>query len=177
MASTTPTTTCERLIAAQFIQRRWQQRRQELTIGLVQPFFGRRILNVGCGSARMNLDLPGAIGVDVVQPKLRYLKRFLSVITSAAAVTSTSCRFQTIILIALFALEVIEHILARWSADSENCFESLSRQVVWYSVRPDYGTKSVANHREALWVAPAWGICRRTRDTHYTENSLTEELV
>ena len=33
----------------------------------------RRVLDVGCGSSRIVLDLPGAVGVDIRQNTLRWL--------------------------------------------------------------------------------------------------------
>jgi dolichol-phosphate mannosyltransferase len=54
-----------------WLQRYWQRTRHRIVLELVQGC--RRVLDVGCGSSRIVLDLPGAIGLDLRQNKLRWL--------------------------------------------------------------------------------------------------------
>ncbi len=55
-----------------WLQRYWQRARHRIVLG----FLGERrsVLDVGCGSSRIILDLPGAVGLDILQSKLRWLR-------------------------------------------------------------------------------------------------------
>lgn len=53
-------------------QRYWQRERYRIIMSYLER--GERTLDVGCGSSRIVLDLPKAVGVDVQVKKLRYLR-------------------------------------------------------------------------------------------------------
>lgn len=55
-----------------WLQRHWQRARHRIILG----FLGHRssVLDVGCGSSRIILDLPDAVGMDILQNKLRWLR-------------------------------------------------------------------------------------------------------
>jgi len=55
-----------------WLQRYWQRARHRIVLGFLE---GRgQILDIGCGSSRIILDLPTAIGMDILQNKLRWLR-------------------------------------------------------------------------------------------------------
>src|SRR3989304_2458880 len=55
-----------------WLQRYWQRTRHRIILGYLDGRDG--ILDVGCGSSRIILDLPGAVGMDILQNKLRWLR-------------------------------------------------------------------------------------------------------
>ncbi|MFQ5852423.1 MAG: methyltransferase domain-containing protein [Candidatus Binatia bacterium] len=55
-----------------WLQRYWQQTRHRIVLGYLEGRDG--ILDVGCGSSRIILDLPDAVGMDILQGKLRWLR-------------------------------------------------------------------------------------------------------
>lgn len=59
--------------SAIFLQRYWQRKRHEIILGMHRR--GSRVLDVGCGSSRILLDLPNAVGLDVSLQKLRFMNR------------------------------------------------------------------------------------------------------
>jgi SAM-dependent methyltransferase len=152
-------------------QRRWQQRRHELTMDLVRPYLGRETLNVGCGSARMNLDL-GGVGVDVVLPKLRYLSRFG--VNRLALASVYNLPFHDESFGCVICTEVLEHIPREGEPVGElvRVLRPDGRLVI---STPDYGS----------WRWPAIERLYQTLQprgyadehvTHYTESTLTAEL-
>ncbi len=54
------------------LQRWWQRKRHEIILGWHRP---GRTLDIGCGSSRILLDLPGAVGLDVSLAKVRFMGR------------------------------------------------------------------------------------------------------
>ncbi len=54
-----------------WLQRYWQRTRHRIVLEFVRGH--RQVLDVGCGSSRIILDLPDAIGCDIQQNKLRWL--------------------------------------------------------------------------------------------------------
>lgn len=55
-----------------WLQRYWQRTRHRIVLGYLQGRDG--ILDIGCGSSRIILDLPAAVGMDILQNKLRWLR-------------------------------------------------------------------------------------------------------
>ena len=55
-----------------FLQRYWQRKRHEIVVDWHRP---GRVLDIGCGSSRILEALDGAIGIDVMLPKLRFMSR------------------------------------------------------------------------------------------------------
>jgi dolichol-phosphate mannosyltransferase len=59
------------------LQRYWQRARHRIVLGFLEPACrqgGGVVLDIGCGSSRIIQDLPGAIGMDILLPKLRFLQ-------------------------------------------------------------------------------------------------------
>lgn len=155
-----------------FVQRKWQQRRQELTTEFVKPFLGQRILNVGCGSARINLDLPGAFGVDVLHPKLRYLSRYG--VNHLAVASVYQLPFPDASFDCVICAEVIEHI-PREGEPIRELVRVIAPGGRLILSTPNYGT-SVWPTIEKLygWVQPSGYADEHV--THYTEESLKADL-
>ncbi len=55
-----------------WLQRYWQRTRHRIILGYLEGRDG--IIDIGCGSSRIILDLPGAVGMDILQNKLRWLR-------------------------------------------------------------------------------------------------------
>lgn len=55
------------------LQRYWQRKRHRLVTGYLEGREG--ILDIGCGSSRIIQELPSAVAVDILQRKLRFLKK------------------------------------------------------------------------------------------------------
>ncbi len=88
-----------------WLQRYWQRTRHRIILGYLE---GRdAILDVGCGSSRIILDLPSAVGMDILQNKLRWLwpRHRLLVRGSCESLPFRNGSFSTVI-----NSEVIEHV-------------------------------------------------------------------
>lgn len=153
-------------------QRAWQRRRHEKTFELVAPFINQRILNVGAGSGRLSLDLPGSISLDIVHAKLRYMRRYNvnpGVTASVFQLPFPDHTFDCVV-----CCEVVEHVQRDPSPIAElvRVLRPGGRLVL---STPDYGT-------------PVWPIIERLYGfvqpkgyadehiTHYSEASLIEEI-
>jgi SAM-dependent methyltransferase len=59
------------------LQRYWQRTRHRIVLGFLNPASRQgqhSVLDIGCGSSRIIQDLPRAIGMDILLPKLRFLR-------------------------------------------------------------------------------------------------------
>jgi dolichol-phosphate mannosyltransferase len=88
-----------------WLQRYWQRRRHHIVLGFVDE--KDSILDIGCGSSRIILDLPKAIGLDILQRKLRWIRArgTRSVRATCYQLPFRDQSFKTII-----CSEVIEHL-------------------------------------------------------------------
>ncbi|MBI2218555.1 MAG: glycosyltransferase [Candidatus Rokubacteria bacterium] len=86
-------------------QRYWQRARHRIVLDAVK---GRTaILDAGCGTSRIIQDLPGAVGLDVAEPKLRWLAH------RRARLVGGTCErlpFRDETFDAVVNSEVIEHV-------------------------------------------------------------------
>jgi dolichol-phosphate mannosyltransferase len=55
-----------------WLQRYWQRARHRIVLGFLDRRDG--VLDIGCGSSRIIVDLPDAVGLDILQNKLRWLR-------------------------------------------------------------------------------------------------------
>lgn len=55
-----------------FLQRYWQRKRHELIMDMLEKPYGK-VLDIGCGSSRIVMSIPGCVGMDVQKPKLRFV--------------------------------------------------------------------------------------------------------
>lgn len=55
-----------------WLQRYWQRTRHRIILEYLEGRDG--IIDIGCGSSRIILDLPAAVGMDILQNKLRWLR-------------------------------------------------------------------------------------------------------
>ena len=150
-----------------WLQRYWQRKRHEIILDFAGD--STSVLDIGCGSSRILLDLKNAVGMDILFRKLRFLKPRHDKLVQAStfALPFKSESFDVVI-----NSQVIEHI----PEDPEIMNE------MWRVLRPggtlilgtpDYGRWS--------WVALEWmygkvlaGGYAHEHITHYTRDSLAK---
>jgi dolichol-phosphate mannosyltransferase len=151
-------------------QRYWQRRRFKILTSFAQG--ATRTLDVGCGSSRILLNLPDALGVDVQLNKLRYLRRYgqRAVVGNVFHLPVRSGSYDCVI-----CSEVIEHIPAdpKWLEELIRVLQPGGRLIIG---TPDYGGWT--------WPLIEWlygklmpGGYADEHITHYTRQSLTELLA
>ncbi len=153
-----------------WLQRYWQQTRHRIVLGYLD---GRKdVLDIGCGSSRIILDLPAAVGLDILQNKLRWLKpcHNLLVRGSCDSLPFHDAAFSTVI-----NSEVIEHV-----PDSSEIWTEM-----WRVLRPG-GTLIVGtpDYGRWLWWAIEWvygkvlpGAYAHEHITHYDRDDLAGRLL
>lgn len=158
------------------LQRYWQRARHRIIMRFGQH--GGRTLDVGCGSSRILQDLPGAIGVDVLLRKLRFLHRVHPEVVqaSANALPFPDETFDTVI-----CSEVIEHI-----PDHPSVIGELSRvlrpggrlvlgtpdygRVLWHIIEWAYGKVAPGGYaQEHITHFDRRGLAARLDAAGYTE--------
>jgi len=152
-----------------WLQRYWQRARHRTILGFIDAREG--ILDIGCGSSRIILDLPEAVGLDILQNKLRWLR------SRHRRLVRASCdrlpfgdgSFATMI-----NSEVIEHI-----PDTPEVWTEM-----WRVLRPG-GTLILGtpDYDRWLWWVLEWiygkvlpGAYAHEHITHYTRTGLTARL-
>ena len=155
------------------LQRVWQRRRHAATYELVEPFVGRDVLNIGAGSGRLSLDLPGSVAVDIVHAKLRYMRRYATnhlVTASVFNLPFADAQFDCVV-----CCEVVEHVPRDPSPIAE-LIRTLRPGGRLVLSTPDYGTP-VWPTIEKLYAAAQPKGYADEHITHYTEESLIAEVA
>jgi len=88
-----------------WLQRYWQQTRQRIILAFLERHDG--ILDIGCGSSRILLALPAAIGLDILRRKLRWLQPRHRLLVQGSC---DRLPFQDESFNAVINSEVIEHV-------------------------------------------------------------------
>jgi len=157
------------------LQRYWQRARHRIILGFVKAAGSSdrgSVLDIGCGSGRIIQDLPDAVGMDILLPKLRFLRdrhRHLVQGTVFMLPFPTE-RFDVVI-----CSEVIEHI-----PDHPQIFQELTRVLrpggTLILGTPDYGRR--------LWWILEWiygkvlpGAYAHEHITHYTRATLIQRML
>jgi dolichol-phosphate mannosyltransferase len=157
------------------LQRYWQHARYRHIMAMV----GREraggkpaILDVGCGSSRIIQALPDAVALDILLPKLRFLRGRVRRLVQASAF---ALPFSTAAFDIVICSEVIEHV-----PDSPEMLVELTR-VLRPGGRlilgtPDYGRR--------LWWLLEWiygkvlpGAYAHEHITHFTQATLRRRLL
>jgi glycosyltransferase involved in cell wall biosynthesis len=153
-----------------WLQRYWQRTRHRIVL----DFVGDRehVLDVGCGSSRIALDLPRAVGLDIRQNKLRWLswRRSRLVRASCERLPFADGTFD-----ALIHSQVIEH-LPDDPAILGECRRVLRPGGILVLGTPDYG--------RVLWPVLEWihshimpGGYAHEHITHFTLQTLADRLA
>jgi glycosyltransferase involved in cell wall biosynthesis len=151
-------------------QRYWQRKRFQILTCFAKD--ATRTLDVGCGSSRILLNLPNAVGVDVRLNKVRYLRRHgqQALVGSVFQLPLKTGEFDCVI-----CSEVIEHIPndPRWCTELIRCLKPGGLLILG---TPDYGGWS--------WPAIEWiygkvmpGGYADEHITHYTRQSLIDQMA
>jgi dolichol-phosphate mannosyltransferase len=151
-------------------QRYWQRKRFAILTELAEG--AQRTLDVGCGSSRILLNLPDAVGVDVRLNKARYLRRHGQpvLVGSLFELPVASASFDCVV-----CSEVIEHVPndPRWCTELIRCLKPGGKLIIG---TPDYGGWQ--------WPFIEWvygkvmpGAYADEHITHYTRQSLTAQLA
>ncbi len=156
------------------LQRYWQRARHRIILRFLEnshPGGRNRVLDIGCGSSRIIQDLPEAIGLDIVMPKLRFLRDRHSRLVqgSVLALPFSNDSFDAVI-----CSQVIEHI-----PDHPSVFAELIR------VLPPGGTLILGtpDYGRWLWWVLEWIYGKILPDayahehiTHFTRHDLAHRL-
>lgn len=156
------------------LQRYWQRARHRIVLNFLTPAARQAqhaILDIGCGSSRIIQDLPRAIGMDVLLPKLRFLRSRHSRLVQGSIF---ALPFSTHAFDAVICSEVIEHI-----PDHPAVFEEMARVLrpggTLILGTPDYG--------RWLWWVLEWiygkilpGGYAQEHITHFTRAGLSQRL-
>jgi len=160
---------CRAFSSPIWLQRYWQRTRHRIILGYLE----RRdsILDIGCGSSRIILDLPSAVGMDILQNKLRWLRprHRLLVRGSCDSVPFRDGSFSAVI-----NSEVIEHV-----PDSPGILKEM-----WRVIKPGglliLGTP---DYSRWLWWVLEWiyhkvlpGGYAQEHITHFTYEELSDRL-
>jgi dolichol-phosphate mannosyltransferase len=152
-----------------WLQRHWQRTRHRIVLAYLEERTG--ILDVGCGTSRIIVDLPAAVGLDILRNKLRWLRARHSLLTlgHCAWLPFRDESFTSVI-----SSEVIEHV-----PDLPQIWDEMWRVLkpggVLIVGTPDYG--------RWLWWVLEWLYGKvhpeayaQEHITHFTRASLERRL-
>lgn len=153
-----------------WLQRYWQRKRHQIIVEFVGS--ASAVLDIGCGSSRIILDLKDAVGMDILQRKLRWLKPNHDKLVrgSTFALPFKKGSFDAVI-----NSEVIEHV-----PESPEIMDEM-----WRVLRPG-GTLILGtpDYDRWSWVALEWayskilpGAYAHEHITHYTRASLAAAIT
>ncbi len=152
-----------------WLQRYWQRTRYRIILGYLETREG--ILDIGCGSSRIILDLPDAVGMDILQSKLRWLR------PRHRRLVRASCErlpFRDGSFAAVIHSEVIEHV-----PDAPEIWTEM-----WRVLRPG-GTLILGtpDYARWLWWVLEWiygkvlpGAYAKEHITHFTRGDLARRM-
>jgi dolichol-phosphate mannosyltransferase len=152
-----------------WLQRYWQRARHRTVLGFIETREG--ILDIGCGSSRIILDLPNAVGLDILQNKLRWLRFRHRKLVRASC---DRLPFADDSFAAVINSEVIEHI-----PDAPEVWSEM-----WRVLQPG-GTLILGtpDYDRRLWWVLEWIYGKLLPDayahehiTHYTHEALAARL-
>jgi glycosyltransferase involved in cell wall biosynthesis len=151
------------------LQRYWQRRRYRIIMSFVE--MGDTILDIGCGSSRIIQQLPGAIGLDIMLKKLRYL-RGRGIRLAKADIGSLPFKNDSFSLV--ICSQVIEHVPPAPEIYSE-INRVLRGDAILIIGTPDYGRRSwrVIEYFYQMLLPGAYA---EQHITHYTQESLENTL-
>jgi dolichol-phosphate mannosyltransferase len=152
-----------------WLQRYWQRTRHRIVLGFLED--RKSVLDIGCGSSRIIQDLPDAVGLDILQHKLRWLKPRHRLLVRASC---NRLPFRTGSFAAVINSEVIEHV--------PDCPDIWSE--MWRVLRPGgilvVGTP---DYSRWLWWILEWiygkvlfGAYAHEHITHFTQEAVARRL-
>lgn len=153
-----------------WLQRYWQRKRHEIILNFVGD--ASSVLDIGCGSSRIILDLKNAVGMDILQRKLRWLQPSHEKLVRGS---TFSLPFKNASFDAVINSEVIEHV-----PKSPEIMDEM-----WRVLRPG-GTMILGtpDYDRWSWVALEYiygkvlpGAYAHEHITHYTQESLAAAIT
>jgi len=152
------------------LQRYWQRTRYRIVMSFVER--KDRILDIGCGSSRIIQQLPGAVGLDIMLKKLRYL-RGRGIRLAKADIERLPFKSNSFSLV--ICSQVIEHVPL-----SPEIYSEINRVTqpggILVIGTPDYGRVSW-RVIEYFYSKLLPGAYAEQHITHYTRRSLEQALL
>ncbi len=151
------------------LQRYWQRTRYRIIMSFVEK--DGAILDIGCGSSRIIQELPGAVGLDILLKKLRYL-RGRGIRLAKADISSLPFKNDSFSLV--ICSQVIEHV-----PPAPEIYTEIGRVLrdggTLIIGTPDYGRVSwlVIEYFYHMLLPGAYA---EQHITHYTSESLEKAL-